>query len=480
MTYTSDNFQRLYELAEKLIGLGKAYVCHCDKVETRKQRGGKDGKEGPRYRCEHAGQSADVNLHKFRAMRDGAYEPGGAFLRMKQDIDNPNPQMWDLVAYRIPPADEAHHCRTKDKWKIYPTYDFAHCLCDSFEDITHSLCTTEFTLSRESYEWLIGTLGVYEPMQREFGKSITTAVVRLAVPRLIPAPPGRFNINNTIMSKRALVELVTKKNVTGWDDPRLYTLAALRRRGVPPRAILSFINELGVTTAKTTTQVARFEQSVRKYLETSVPRAMLVLDPVPLAIGGFEDLAVTEVEVPFSAKDPSMGTHTLRLTSTVYVDRSDFREVADEDFFRLAPGRTVGLLGFPAVHVTVTAFTKGADGRVDGIRAIVDDEGNRRPKAYIHWVPDGSTTVEVRVPGSLFRSDDPAAAPGGFLEDINPYSETTYRSALIEAGFEGIRRSGPWPREAGGIADQEAIGPESIRFQAMRVGYFVSYFNLTH
>ncbi|KAK7698233.1 Glutaminyl-tRNA synthetase [Diaporthe eres] len=180
VTYTSDNFQRLYELAEKLIGLGKAYVCHCDKVETRKQRGGKDGKEGPRYRCEHAGQSADVNLHKFRAMRDGEYKHEDAFLRMKQDIDNPNPQMWDLVAYRIPPADEAHHYRTKDKWKIYPTYDFAHCLCDSFEGITHSLCTTEFTLSRESYEWLIGTLGVYKPMQREFGKSITFVVIPLA------------------------------------------------------------------------------------------------------------------------------------------------------------------------------------------------------------------------------------------------------------------------------------------------------------
>lgn len=298
--------------------------------------------------------------------------------------------------------------------------------------------------------------------------------------RLILEPPGRFNINNTIMSKRALLDLVTKKYVRGWDDPRLYTLAALRRRGVPPGAILTFINELGVTTAKTTTQVSRFEQSVRKYLETSVPRAMLVLDPVPLAIEGFDDLVVTEVEVPFSAKDPSMGTHTLRLTQTVYVDRSDFREVADEDFFRLAPGRTVGFLGFPAVHITVTAFTKGVDGRVDGIRAIVDDGGNRRPKAYIHWVPDGSTTVEVRVSGRLFRSDDPAAAPDGFLEEINPDSETIHRYAMIEARFEGIRRSGPWPREAGGTEDQEAIGPENVRFQAMRVGYFVSYSNLTH
>ncbi|KAG6357670.1 hypothetical protein INS49_013549 [Diaporthe citri] len=274
------------------------------------------------------------------------------------------------------------------------------------------------------------------------------------------------------MSKRALVELVTKKYVRGWDDPRLYTLAALRRRGVPPGAILAFINELGVTTAKTTTQVSRFEQAIRKYLETSIPRAMLVLDPIPLAIDGFEDLAVTEVEVPFSAKDPSMGTHTLRLTRTVYVDRSDFREDPDEDFFRLAPGRAVGLLGFPGAHVTVTAFTKGADGRVDGIRAVIDGGSSRRPKAYIHWVPDGSTTVEVRVPGRLFRSDDPAAAPGGFLEDISPDSETTYHTAMIEAGFEEIRRSGPWPREAGGAEDQEAIGPENTRFQAMRLGYF--------
>lgn len=283
------------------------------------------------------------------------------------------------------------------------------------------------------------------------------------------------------MSKRALVELVKKKYVRGWDDPRLYTLAALRRRGVPPGAILAFINELGVTTAKTTTQVARFEQSVRKYMETSVPRVMLVLDPIPLAINGFEDIAMTKVEVPYSAKDPSMGTHTLRLTPTVYVDRSDFREVADENFFRLAPGRTVGLLGFPGAHLTVTAFTKDADGRVEQIRAIVDDGGSRRPKAYIHWVPDGSTTVEVRVPGRLFRSDDPAAAPGGFLQDINPDSETTYRSALIEAGFEGIRGSEPWPREASGTeGNQEVAEPEKIRFQAMRVGYFVSYSNLTN
>lgn len=281
---------------------------------------------------------------------------------------------------------------------------------------------------------------------------------------------GRLNIDGTVMSKRALHDLVERKIVRGWDDPRLYTLAALRRRGVPPGAILAFINELGVTTAKSTIQIARFEQSLRRFLETSVPRVMLVLDPVPLVIEGFEELAVTEVEATFS-KDPNMGSHKVRLTGTVYIDRSDFREEADENFFRLAPGKTVGLLQYPA-PITVTTFTKDDAGRVCEIRAVLAS-ASTKPKTYIQWVPDGSATVEVRVHDRLFKSDDPAGAPGGFLEDINPDSETIYHSAMIEAGFEDIRRSGPWPKQTGGT-ESEATDPESIRFQGMRVGYFVS------
>ena len=151
-----------------MIRLGKAYVCYCGKPDIQLQRGGKDGKEGPRYRCAHAEQDVETNLKKFRDMKDGKYERQTAFLRMKQDIESGNPMMWDIAAYRMPKDDEPHY-RTKDQWKIYPTYDFAHCLCDSFEGISHSLCTTEFILSRESYEWLNSTLGVYEPMQREYG-----------------------------------------------------------------------------------------------------------------------------------------------------------------------------------------------------------------------------------------------------------------------------------------------------------------------
>ncbi|KAI0485086.1 glutaminyl-tRNA synthetase [Xylariaceae sp. FL0804] len=445
VTYSSDNFQILYDFAEKLILLGKAYVCHCDKDEVRLQRGGEKG-SSPRYRCEHAELDAETQLQKFRNMRDGKYEPKEAFLRMKQDIVNDNPQMWDLAAYRIP-KDKHPHFRTGFQWKIYPTYDFAHCLCDSIEGITHSLCTTEFITARESYEWLNKTLGVYEPMQREY---------------------GRLNVNGTVMSKRALKELVDQKHVRGWDDPRLYTLIAIRRRGVPPGALLSFINELGVTTAKTMIQTSRFEQSVRRYLETTVPRLMLVLDPVALVIEDIGEHDGRELDIPFSPKDPAFGSHKLKLTKTVYIDRSDFREVDSADYFRLAPGKTVGLFQMP-YPVTVTAFQKDdATGLVTKIRTNLARNGSK-PKAFIQWVPEGSRTVEARIQKTLFKSENPAAAEGGFLSDINPESEVIYPGALIESGFEDVRKRAPWPRAEG---EKIEASPESVRFQAMRVGYF--------
>ncbi|GMF46783.1 unnamed protein product [[Candida] boidinii] len=225
ITYSSDYFDQLYELAEKLILSGKAYVDHSTPEEVRAQRGVKpDGTPGgERFPSPYRSRSIEENLKEFRNMRDGKYSVGKAFLRMKMDIESPNPQMWDLVAYRVL---DSPHPRTGTKWKIYPTYDFTHCLVDSFEKISHSLCTTEFYLSRESYEWLCDNLHVYRPAQREY---------------------GRLNITGTIMSKRKIAKLVNENYVRGWDDPRLYTLEAIRRRGVPPGAILSFINTLGIT-----------------------------------------------------------------------------------------------------------------------------------------------------------------------------------------------------------------------------------------
>jgi glutaminyl-tRNA synthetase len=439
ITYSSDNFDKLYELAEELIRREKAYVCHCSDTEIKLQRGGEA--RGPRYRCEHANRSVDENLSEFRAMRDGKYKPKEAFLRMKQDIEDGNPQMWDLAAYRI--LDAEHH-RTGDKWKIYPTYDFTHCLCDSFEGITHSLCTTEFIQSRVSYEWLNKSLGVYEPMQREY---------------------GRLSITGTVLSKRKIAKLVNEGYVRGWNDPRLYTLIGIRRRGVPPGAILEFVNELGVTTAGTTIQLARFDQTVRRYLERTVPRLMMVLDPLAVVI---EDAEEADLDVPFSPKNPAMGSHKVRLTKTVYIDRSDFREVDSKDYFRLAPGKSVGLLQLP-FPIKATTFTKSEDGKVTEVRAVYDKEG-KKPKTYIQWVPEGSREIEVRMYNSLFKSEKPDDAEGGFLKDINPDSETIYPHALIESGFEEVRRRAPWP-EAENTSESElgSGGPESVRFQAMRV-----------
>ncbi|KAA8645017.1 hypothetical protein EYZ11_008113 [Aspergillus tanneri] len=445
-TYSSDNFQRLYDLAEKLIELGKAYVCHCSEIDLKMQRGGEDGKS-PRFQCEHASQNVDTNLSKFRGMRDGKYEPQTAFLRMKQQLlENGNPQMWDIVAYRIP-KNRTPHMRTGSKWHIYPSYDFAHCLCDSFEGITHSLCTTEFITARESYEWLNKTLGVYEPMQREY---------------------GRLNITGTVMSKRVLKELVERGHVRGWDDPRLYTLIGIRRRGVPPGAILSFINELGVTTSQTVIQTARFEQTVRRYLETSVPRLLLVLDPIRVVIQDIGDLEGQELVLPFSPKKPEFGSYKLQMTSSVYIDRSDFREVPSEEFFRLAPGQTVGLLQVPHPIKAVSFSKDPTTGKVTEIQAILVRDGPK-PKAFIQWVPEGSCKVTVRVHNPLFKSENPMAAEGGFLGDINPNSETIYPEALVNAGFDEVRRRAPWPQAEG---EKTHSGPESVRFQAMRVAYF--------
>jgi glutaminyl-tRNA synthetase len=440
-------------------------VCHCTDAETKLQRGGEDGST-PRYRCEHANQDVETNIRKFRGMRDGEYDPQTAWLRMKQDMDSPNPQMWDIAAYRIP-KDQAPHFRTGTKWRIYPTYDFAHCLCDSFEGVTHSLCTTEFVMSRESYEWLnqyalnplqghLAALGVantfrllidFQPMQREY---------------------GRLNLKGTIMSKRDIRSLIDRNIVRGLDDPRLYTLQAIRRRGIPPAALLSFISELGVTTANTSIEIKRFEQSVRRYLEQTVPRLMLVLDPVPVIV---EDVEEQELDIPLSPKDPKMGSRKIRLTKRVYIERSDFREVDSKDYFRLAPGKTVGLLNMP-YPIKAVSFTKDeTTGTVREIRAVYDKE-EKKPKTYIHWVPDGSPRAEVRLYTALFKSDQPGSAPGGFLNDVREDSETVWSDAMIETGFHEVRRRAPWPEAEGERLGE--VGLESVRFQGMRVGYFVS------
>ena len=468
--------------------------------EINDQRGGSDPKKKkPRYACPHRERSIDESLSDFAAMRSGEYRPNQAALRMKQDLENGNPQMWDLIAYRIPkrakpdidePAVEGTvsnsdatgnspyakpHYRTGDKWKVYPSYDFCHCLCDSFEGITHSLCTVEFELSRVSYEWLNDQLVEFKPMQREY---------------------GRLNVTGTVLSKRKIKKLITKGIVSGYDDPRLYTLPALRRRGVPPGAILSFVNELGVTKATTNIQTKRFESSVRKYLETTVPRLMLVLDPIKVIIDDLPDDFVELVESPF-AKDPAIGSHNIPFTKIVYIERSDFREVDSDDYFRLAPGKTVGLMKAPCPITATTIDKDPSTGDIIAVHATyekpMEGEALKKPKGWIHWVGDGPgqnrpISARVRIINPLFKSENPATLDD-FTSDISPDSEAFYPNALVETGFEEIRRRAPWPAEAGEkastdevssdgsveqSADREALPPrpETVRFQGMRMGYF--------
>ena len=301
---------------------------------------------------------------------------------------------------------------------------------------------------------------------------------------------GRLNVSGTVLSKRKIQKLVDEKIVRGWDDPRLYTLVALRRRGVPPGAILSFVNELGVSTANTNIQLSRFEQSVRRHLEQTVPRLMVVLDPIPVIIDDLHDDHCEELEVPFSPKDPAMGMHKVPFTKTVYIDRSDFREVDSKDYFRLAPGKAVGLLKVP-FPIKATTFTKDSEtGLVTEVRASYErpaESGgtSKKPKTYIQWVSASEKhkspiRAEVRVSSQLFKSENPDAVEGGFMTDINPKSEEVYPNAMVEVGLGEVRRRAPWPEEAGEKAQEKAdegegrvtCGPESVRFQGLRVAYF--------
>lgn len=461
ITYSSDYFDRLYELAEVLIKNGKAYICHCTPDEIKFGRGIKeDGTPGgKRSPCFHRNRDLKENLDEFRKMRDGFYRPGEAILRMKQDLSSPSPQMWDLIAYRVL---NAHHPRTGTKWKIYPTYDFTHCLVDSFENITHSLCTTEFYLSRESYEWLCDQVHVFRPAQREY---------------------GRLNITGTVLSKRKIAKLVNEKIVRGWDDPRLFTLEAIRRRGVPPGAVLSFISTLGVTTSTTNIQVIRFESAIRKYLEDTTPRLMLVLDPVEVIIDNVSEDFEELVTIPYRPGTPEFGERVVPFTKRFYIERSDFSEnTNDPEFFRLTPNQPIGLIKVKFT-VSFVSLEKDDTGKIIRIHVKYDNEDKpKKPKTYVHWVPQAIKydspvkVMETRVHGQLFKSENPSAHPDGFLNDINPNSEIVYTNSVIEHNFRHVINNSPWitdnSKEAVFYVQEDKSNVEVCRFQAMRVGYF--------
>lgn len=451
ITYSSDYFDQLYDLAEALIKADGAYVCYCTAEEVKKQRGMKEDGTlgGERYACPHRSRPVEELLAEFRAMRDGKYKPGAATLRMKQDLTLDLPQMWDLVAYRV--LDAPHH-RTGTKWKIYPTYDFTHCLVDLMENILHLLCTTEFFLLRELYEWLCDAVHVFRPAQREY---------------------GRLNLTGTIMLKRKIAKMVSTGVVRGWDDPRLFTLEGLKRRGIPPGAILQFINTLGVTTSTTNIQELRLEALVRTYLDATTPRLMMVLDPVKVVIDNLPASHVENVVIPYKAGAPACGERTVPFTNTVYIDRSDYRDSASDEYYRLAPGQPVGLMKVPHA-ISVVLVEKDASGKVTLIHAHYDLELTAKPKTFIQWVPHLAVPIaETRITKRLFLLENPSANPDGFLADVNPDLEEVVTLALVEPAFQQLGELELHLLCGNPEFDiPEERTPALTRFQAMRVGYF--------
>ena len=409
--YASDYFEQLYEWAEHLIRTGKAYIDDTAPEAMRAQRGTltEPGQNSPdRYR------SIEENLDLFRRMRAGAFPNGTRVLRAKIDMTSGNMNLRDPVLYRIL---HATHPRTGDQWCIYPTYDFAHGQSDAIEHITHSICTLEFEDHRPLYDWLIENLPVpSRPRQYEF---------------------ARLNISFTVLSKRILTRLVAEKHVSGWDDPRMPTLAGMRRRGVPAAAIREFVRRIGVARAYSTVDVAQLDAAIRDVLNPRAPRRMAVLRPLKLII---ENYPAGETETLLAINhpdDPSAGTRPITFGREIYIERDDFMEEPPKKFFRLAPGREVRLrYGY---YVTCNEIVRGPSGEITALRCTYDPAtkgGNapdgRKVQATLHWVAAAdAVTAEVRLYEQLFLRPDPGA-DGDVMADLNPSSMEVLTNCLLE------------------------------------------------
>jgi glutaminyl-tRNA synthetase len=414
--HASDYFEQLYEWAEHLIGSGLAFVDSCDADEIRTMRGTltEPGQESP-----HRNRSAGENLDLFRNMRAGQFPDGAHVLRAKIDMASPNINMRDPVLYRI--RHESHH-RTGDDWCIYPMYDYAHPLSDAIEGITHSLCTLEFEDHRPLYDWLVENCPVpARPHQYEF---------------------ARLNLNYTVMSKRKLLRLVEEGHVRGWDDPRMPTIAGLRRRGVTPAAIRDFADRVGVAKRENVIDVALLEHCVRDDLNRTAPRVMGVLRPLRVVIENVAEGETEWFDTANNPEDPAMGTRRVPFSRVVYIERDDFMEEPPKKFFRLSPGREVRLRS--AYFLTCTGVVKDDAGEIVELRATIDPAtrggdapDGRRPKATLHWVSAAhAIDCEVRLYDRLFRSEAPEES-GNFVDDLSPESLAVVTHAKLEPSVRG-------------------------------------------
>lgn len=411
--YASDYFEKMYEYAVELIKLGKAYVCELTPDEMREYRGTltKPGKESP-YRE----RSKLENLDLFTRMRAGEFAENSKVLRAKIDMASPNINLRDPIIYRI---RKMEHHRTGNKWCIYPMYDYAHCISDSLENITHSICTLEFEDHRPLYDWYLDTLKTAShPQQIEF---------------------SRLNINYTVMSKRKLLELVQKKLVNGWDDPRMPTLVGYRRRGVPPSAIRNFCELIGVSKQESVIDVSILEECIRNYLNQSTKRVLVVLRPLKVVIENYPENTSEEFDAPYHPNDPTLDSRKLPFAREIYIERDDFMENPPKDFFRLGVGREVRLRY--AYFIKCHQVIKNASGEIIELRCTYDPAtrgGNapdgRKVKGTIHWVAVNTAVVaEVRLYDRLFNIANPDGQEGGdFKEFLNPNSLEIILDAKLE------------------------------------------------
>jgi glutaminyl-tRNA synthetase len=468
-TYSSDNFQKLYDLAMKLIHKGLAYVCDMTKAEMEAQR----ELAMRRANARNSGKDPDVefpipspdilpgrnrntdivrNVELFTKMKMGFFEEGTYTLRLKMDFESSNPNMYDLVAYRIKYTPHPH---AGNGWCIYPAYDYTHGICDSLEAIDYSICTLEFETRREPYFWILWALDLYRPKVYEM---------------------SRLNLQYTLLSKRRLIKLVDTKTVRGWDDPRMPTVSGLRRRGYTAQIINTFCTDIGATRAANVVEMDKLSSTARLLLSATSRRAMAALEPIRVVITNFaaehdkqllENKSMT-FDVPNSPTDETMGKHTITLTSVIYLDAADFRLQGenDADFFGLAPNKAVGLK-YHGGNLFCDEVVQAADGKVVELKCHLDTyEGRTKPKTFLSWVPANGIPCEIRVYNNLFAVPEPTDL---WEDEINPASEIIYENAIVDPSVRELvdyRNVDKWKSNAA--------------MQLERLGYFVVDYETTY
>ena len=433
--YASDYFQQLHDLAIRFIKEGKAYVDEQSAEEIAKQKG---TPTTPGTNSPYRDRSIEENLDLFERMSKGEFPDGSMILRAKIDMAHPNMHFRDPIMYRII-TTHPHH-RTGNQWKVYPMYDFAHGQSDYFEGVTHSLCTLEFEVHRPLYDYYIDQFATdeYRPKQREF---------------------NRLNITYTVMSKRKMLQLVQEGLVRGWDDPRMPTICGLRRRGYTPESIRSFINKIGYTKYEALNDVSLLEAAAREDLKPRATRVCAILDPVKLVITNYPEGTTEDLVMENNPDNETAGTRVVPFGREVYIERGDFREEADKDFYRLSPGgREVRLKG--AYIIQATGCEKDAEGNVTTVYATYDpntksgtEGGNKKVKSTINWVDvNSSVEAEIRLYDRLFAVENPSAEEGDFRDLLNPESMKVITGARVEKS----------------LADAKP----GDKYQFLKIGYF--------